>query len=161
MHKLILIAAAAAALALAASASAASPQHFSSTGHDQFIDTQTCSFPIVGDLTDTSDITEFDSPSGTIERLQLHQSSVGTLVGNGVTLTLSEHTQTFVTFVDGAATQAIHVGVLFHIVTPHGTVFQVAGQEIWEVENGFDHTLISFHGVDFGGDDTTFCAAFV
>jgi hypothetical protein len=161
MHKLILIATAAAALALAATAGAASPQHFRFTGHDQFVDTETCSFPIVGDFTNTSDVTEFDSPNGTIERLQLHQSSVGTLVGNGVTLTLSEHTQTFVTFVDGAATQAIHVGVLFHIVTHHGTASQVAGQEVWEVENGFDHTLISFHGVDFSGDDTTFCAAFL
>ena len=112
MHKLTLIAAAAAALALAASAGAASPQHFRFTGHDQFVVTETCSFPIVGDFINTSDVTEFDSPSGTIERLQLHQSSVGTLVGNGVTLKLSEHTQTFVTFVDGAATLAIHVGVL-------------------------------------------------
>lgn len=160
MHKLIVTAAAAAALALAPSAGAGSPQHFRFTGHDQFVDTETCSFPIVGDFTNTTNVTEFDSASGTIERLQLHQSSVGTLVGNGVTLKLSEHTQTFVTFVAGVATQAIHVGVLFHIVTPRGTVFLVAGQEVWEVERGFDHILLSFHGVDFGGDDATFCAAF-
>jgi hypothetical protein len=161
MQRLTVIAAAAAALALAASAGAASPQHFRFTGHDQFVDTETCSFPIVGDLTNTSNVSEFDNARGTIESLQLHQSSVGTLVGNGVTLNLSEHTQTFVTFVAGDATQAIHVGVLFHIVGPNGTVFLVAGQEVWEVESGFDHTLLSFHGVDFGGDDATFCAAFL
>ena len=161
MRKLLVIASTlAGSLTLAASAGAAAPQHFHFTGHDQFVDTESCSFPIVGDFINTTNGTEFDSASGTIERLQLHQSSVGTLVGNGVTLKVSEHTQTFVTFVAGEAAQAIHVGVLFHLTGAGGTVFLVAGQEIWEVENGFDHTLISFHGVDFGGDAAMFCGAF-
>ncbi len=161
MSKLVLIAVgAAAALALVPMAGAAGPQHFAFTSRDHFVDTETCSFPIVGDFTFTNDVTEFDNPDGTIVRLQLHQTNVGTLVGNGVTLKEDEHTQTFVTFVDGSPTQAIHVGVLFHMIAPDGTLFLVAGQEVWEVENGFDHTLISFHGVDFGGDVAAFCAAF-
>ncbi len=160
MRTLSLIAAAAAALALAAAAGAAGPQHFSFTGHDQFVDTETCGFPIVGDFTFTNDVTEFDDANGTIQSLQLHQSTVGTLVANGLTLKESDHTQTFVTFVDGVATHAIHVGTLFHMIGPDGTIFLVAGQEVWEVEHGFDHTLLSFHGVDFGGDVATFCAAF-
>ena len=159
MCKLLVIASVAAVLAIAASAAAAAPQHFRFTTNDHFVDTS-CGFSIVGDFTFTNDITEFDAADGTPVRLQLHQSDVGTLTANGVTLKEKDHTQTFVTFVNGTATQAIHVGTLFHMVGPGGTIFLVAGQEVWEVEGGFDDTLISFHGVDFGGNDAAFCAAF-
>ena len=45
-------------------------------------------------------------------------------------------------------------------VGPGGRVFQIAGREVWEVENGFDHTLISETGVNFDFDPAAFCAAF-
>ena len=82
-------------------------------------------------------------------------------VGNGVTLKEDEHMQTFVTFEDGAATQAEHVGTLLHLVGPNGRLALIAGQEVWEVENGFDHTLIRETGVhlDFSSYPE-FCAAF-
>jgi hypothetical protein len=149
-----------AALALAATAGAAVPRHLTFTSRDQFVDTQTCGFPIAGDFVFTNDVIEFDNADGTPAALQLHQSNVGTLTANGVTLKENEHVQTFVTFVGGSPTQAVHAGVLLHLVGPGGTSFLVAGQEVWEVENGFDHTLLSFHGIDFGGSDATFCAAF-
>jgi hypothetical protein len=46
------------------------------------------------------------------------------------------------------------------MVGPDGTLFLVAGQLVFEVVNGFDGPLITVHGVDFGGDVATFCAAF-
>ena len=82
-------------------------------------------------------------------------------VGNGVTLKENEHTQTFVTFVDGVATQAAHVGTLFHLTGPDGRVALIAGQQVFEVENGFDTNLISEHGVNLDlTSDAAFCAAF-
>ena len=151
----------AAALLTAAATAGAAPQHFRSTFPYQFVDTQTCAFPIVGDFVFTNDGTELDNPDGTIHSLQLHQSNVGTLVGNGVTLKENEHTQTFVTFVDGVATQAAHVGTLFHLTGPGGRVALIAGQQVFEVKNGFDTNLISEHGVNLDlTSDAAFCAAF-
>jgi hypothetical protein len=66
----------AAALLTAAAAAGAAPQHFRSTFPFQFVDTQTCAFPIVGDFVFTNNGTEFDNPDGTIHSLQLHQSNV-------------------------------------------------------------------------------------
>jgi hypothetical protein len=161
MRKSVLLAAVTAILAVAATAAAAEPTHFRSVFPYQFVDTQTCAFPIVGDFVFTNDGTEFDNADGTISSLQLHQSNVGTLTGNSVTLTENEHTQTFVTFVDGAASQAAHVGTLFHLVGPNGRDALVAGQQVFEVENGFDTTLIAEHGVAFDfSSDAAFCAAF-
>jgi hypothetical protein len=72
-----------------------------------------------------------------------------------------EHTQTFVTFADGDATQAIHVGTIVHLVGPNGRLVDIAGQQVFEVEDGFDHTLVSEHGVDFDfASDAALCAAF-
>ena len=84
------------ALVLAVAAAASPPEHFRFQFDDSFVDTQTCSFPIVGTFTFTNDVTQFTD--GRLVDLQLHQSNVGTLVGNGVTLKEDEHTQTFVTF---------------------------------------------------------------
>ena len=149
---------AAVALALSGTAAASPPEHFKNVFPYSFVDTTTCGFPIVGDFVFTNDVTQFTD--GRLVDLQLHQSNVGTLVGNGVTLKENEHTQTFVTFVDGAATQAVHVGTELHMVGPNGRVFLVAGRQVWEVEHGFDHTLISQTGVDLDFDPATFCAAF-
>jgi hypothetical protein len=159
MRTLIAAAAAVAvALALGVTAGASPPEHFKSQFPYSFVDTTTCSFTIVGSFVFTNDGTQFTD--GRLVDLQLHQSNVGTLVGNGVTLKEDEHTQTFVTFENGAATQAVHVGIEFHMVGPAGRVFQIAGRQVWEVEHGFDHTLISETGVDFDFDPATFCAAF-
>jgi hypothetical protein len=161
MRKFVLLAAVAAILTAAATAAAAEPQHFRSVFPYQFVDTQTCAFPIVGDFMFTNYGTEFDNADGTISSLQLHQSNVGTLTGNGVTLTENEHTQTFVTFVDGVASQAVHLGTLLHLVGPNGRDALVAGRQVFEVENGFDTTLISEQGVQFDfSSDAAFCAAF-
>jgi hypothetical protein len=148
-------------LTAAGTAGAAEPQHFRSTFPYQFVDTRSCAFPIVGDFVFKNDGTEFDNPDGTIDSLQLHQSNVGTLTGNGITLKENEHTQTFVTFVDGVATQAKHVGTLLHLTGPGGRVVLIAGQQVFEVQNGFDTNLITEHGVNLDfSSDAAFCAAF-
>jgi len=161
MLRLILLATLAATLILATSAGAAAPQHFRFSFPYHFVDDQTCAFPISVDGVFTSDITEFDNPDGTIAGLQLHQSNVSTGTGNGVTLTENEHTQTFVTFVAGSSTQAVHVGTLLHFVGHDGRVALIAGQQVFTVENGFDKTLLKETGVDLDfASDAAFCAAF-
>jgi len=161
VRTLTVLTVAAALLTAVATAAAAPPQHFRSTFPYQFVDTQTCAFPIVGDFVFTNDGTEFDNPDGTIHSLQLHQSNVGTLVGNGITLKENEHTQTFVTFVDGVATQAAHVGTIFHLTGPGGRLALIAGRQVFEVQNGFDTNLISERGVNLDfSSDAAFCAAF-
>jgi hypothetical protein len=89
----------------------------------------------------TNDVTEWDDANGVPTRLQLHQ--------------------TFVAFVDGNATQAIHVGSIFHMTGPSGRLTLIAGRQLFAVEHGFDHRLISETGVhlDFSSD-AAFCAAF-
>jgi hypothetical protein len=150
------------ALVLAPTAAAApQPVHFRFQFAERFVDTTTCAFPIVGDFVFTNDGTEFFDDTGVIQSLQLHQSHVGTLTGNGVTLREDEHTQTFVTFDAGTATQAVHVGTIHHLVGPTGSLVQIAGQQVFEVENGFDHTLLSQRGVDLDfASDAAVCAAF-
>ena len=161
MRRLILLATVAATSIVASSAAAAAPQHFRFSFPYHFVDDQTCAFPITVDGVFTNDINEFDNPDGTVARLQLHQSNVATSTGNGVTLTENDRTQTFVTFVDGSATQAVHVGTLLHFVGPHGRVALIAGQQVFTVENGFDETLLKETGVDLDfASDAAFCAAF-
>ena len=161
MHKLIVIAAAVAAAAtLTTIAGATPPERGSFTAHDQFVDTETCGFPIVGDFTFTNDNAGFFDSAGTIVRVEVHETTVGTMTANGVTLRESDMENVHVDFVDGSAVLAKHTGSLFHMTGPGGTVFHVAGQLLFEVVNGFDGPLIAAHGVDFGGDESTFCAAF-
>jgi hypothetical protein len=161
MRRSILLVTVAATLILATSAGAAAPQHFRSSFPYHFVDDQTCTFPISVDGVFTNDINEFDNPDGTIVRLQLHQSNVATSTGNGVTLIENERTQTFVTFVGGSATQAVHVGTLLHFVGQDGRVALIAGQQVFTVENGFDKTLLKETGVDLDfASDAAFCAAF-
>ena len=79
MRTLLVVACAvAASLAVCASAAAATPLHDSFTFHDQFVDADTCGFPIVGDIVFTNDITEFSDAAGGPTMLQLHQSTAGT-----------------------------------------------------------------------------------
>ena len=76
-------------LALAGTASAEPPLHDSFSIHLTEVDTQTCSFPVVRDWVFTNDITEFLDADGNLTKVQLHQSSVGTLTANGVSLRLN------------------------------------------------------------------------
>ena len=160
MHRLIVTTlSAAVAFALAASASAAGPLHFNHAEHDLLVD-DTCGFAIVGDIVFTNDVTEFDNPDGTIAGLQLHQTAVGTWTGKNVTLSENDHATIFVAFTDGSPTQAKHAGLSFHLQGPDGKIFQIAGQEVFTVVNGFDRDLIALHGIDIDFDPGTFCAAF-
>ena len=162
MLRWISLATLAATLIVAATAAAATtPQQFRSTFPYHFVDDHTCAFPIAVDGVFTNNVNEFDNPDGTVARLQLHQSNVATSTGNGVTLTENEHTQTFVTFAAGSATQAVHVGTLLHFAGPDGRVALIAGQQVFTVENGFDRTLLKEIGVDLDfASDAAFCAAF-
>jgi hypothetical protein len=161
MRRWILIATVVTTLSVATSAGASAPQHFRFSFPYHFVDDQTCPFPISVDGVFTNDINEFDNPDGTIAGLQLHQSNVATSTGNGVTLTENERTQTFVAFVDGSATQAVHVGTLLHFVGQDGRVALIAGQQVFTVENGFDKTLLKETGLDLDfASDAAFCAAF-
>jgi hypothetical protein len=161
MRTLIVIAAAAAAaLALTGSAGATPPQHGTSTSHDQFVDTQTCGFAIVGDVVFTNDNEAYFDAAGQTTREELHWTTVSTFTANGATVRERDQENVHVDFVDGVPVLSKHVGTLFHMVGPGGTLFLVAGQLVFEVVNGFDGPLIAAHGVDFGGDVSTFCAAF-
>lgn len=161
MRKLFPTAAAVlAAAALAGAAGATAPQHGSFTSHDQFVDTETCGFPIVGDYSFTNDNAAYFDASGQIARVELHETTVGTLTANGVTLRERDSENVHVDFVDGSPVSAMHTGTLFHMVAPDGTLFHVAGQLLFEVVNGFDGPLLKATGVDFGGDVSDFCAAF-
>jgi hypothetical protein len=164
-HRRILVAAFAgailAALGLTATmAVAAPPEHGTFTAHDQFVDTASCGFPIVGDYTFTNENETYFNAAGDITRVELHETTVGTLSANGVTLHESDRENVLVDFVDGTPMFSKHTGTLFHMIGPDGAVFLVAGQLVFEVVNGFDGPLIAAHGVDFGGDLSTFCAAF-
>jgi hypothetical protein len=161
VHKLTLILSAlAGALALAAAAGATPPEHVTFTAHDQFVDTETCNFPIVGDYAFTNDNVGFVDAAGNTTHVELHETTSGTVTANGVTLREHDQENVHVDFVDGVPVISKHVGTLFHMVGPGGTLFLVPGQLVFEVVNGFDGPLIAAHGVDFGGDVSTFCTAF-
>jgi hypothetical protein len=163
---LVLCCAAVASLALAASAGATAPIHDSFTFHDRFVDDDTCSFPIAGDVVFTNDITEFSDASGSPTMLQLHQSSAGTLIANGITLRLNIRETIVVEFLDGIPMRAKHVGLLNSIVGPGGPVFLRTGQALFEVvldpASGFyvDGIMIARHGLRDVFDPVSFCAAF-
>ncbi len=148
------------ALTLTLSAGATPPQHRTVTTRNQFIDTETCGFPIIGDYTFTNDNVALQDAAGTTTGVEIHQTTVGTLTGNGVTLREHDQENAHIDFVDGVPVLSTHVGTFFHMVGPDGTLFLVAGQLVFEVVNGFDGPLITVHGVDLGGDVATFCAAF-
>jgi hypothetical protein len=166
MRKLALLAALAAGFAAAAAAAAAPPVFETFTFRDHFVDTGTCGFPVAGDVVFTNDATSFRDAAGNEIGLQLHQSLVGTLTANGVTL--REHVQEtiFVEFVDGIPVVAKHVGVLDSIVGPGGPVFLRTGQAVFAVVfdpvSGFyvDGPRIARHGVRADFDPVAFCAAF-
>ena len=159
MRMLVLASAAAASLVLVAVAAAAPPVHDSFTVHDQFVDADTCAFPVAGDVTFTNDITEwFDD--GVIDTLHLHQTTAGTLSAKGTTLKLNIRETIIVEFENGVAVTAKHVGLLNSIVGPGGPVFLRTGQALFEVVGGLDGPLIARHGLRDVFDPVEFCAAF-
>jgi hypothetical protein len=158
---LVLLTIAVALLALTGTATAEPPLHDSFSIHLTDVDTQTCSFPVVRDWDFTNDIAEFPDADGNLTRLLLHQSSVGTLTGNGVTLRLNIRETIMVEFAGGIPVTAKHVGELDYIGGSHGQpVFHRAGQAVFQVVNGRDGPLIARHGLRDDLDPVEFCAAF-
>lgn len=161
MRKLFtIVGAAVSALVFAAVASATPPVHDSFTFHDQFVDTDTCAFPVTGDTVFTNDVKEAFDADGVLTTVQLHQSTVGSFTANGTTLKVNIRETILVEFVDGVAVTAKHVGLLDSIVGPGGPIFHRSGQALFEVVGGFDGPLIARHGLRDVFDPVEFCAAF-
>jgi hypothetical protein len=163
---LVLASAAAASLVLAAAAGATPPVHDSFSFHDQFVDTDTCVFAVAGDIVFTNDITGFSDAAGVPTKLQLHQSTDGTLTANGVTVKVTVRETIMVDFEAGVPVRAKHVGLLNSIVGPGGPIFHRTGQALFEVvfdpATGFfvDGPLIARHGLRDVLDPVELCAAF-
>jgi hypothetical protein len=166
MRKLAVIASVLGALSFAATTTAAPPIHDEFTVHQTIVDTATCGFAVVQDWDFTNNITEFVDGDGTTTALQLHQSSVGTLSGNGTKLRLNIRETILVDFEDGVEVRAKHVGVLDSIIGPGGPVFLRTGQATFEVvfdpDLGFfvDGPVLARHGLRADFDPVAFCAAF-
>jgi hypothetical protein len=166
MRKLIAIVSVLGALSLAATTAAAPPVHDTFTVHRTTTDTTTCSFPVVQDWDFTNRTTALLDADGSLTGLQLHQSSVGTLTGNGTTLRLNIRETILVDFVDGIPVRAKHVGVLDSIVGPGGPVFLRTGQAtfavVFDPDLGFyvDGPVLARHGLRADFDPVAFCAAF-
>jgi hypothetical protein len=149
------------ALLAAAPAAAVPPLHDRFTIHVVDVDTETCSFPVVREFDFTNRITEFPDDAGLPAKLQLHQSTVGTLTANGTTLRLNIRETIMVEFVDGIPVRAKHVGQLDYIGGSHGQpVFHRTGQAVFEVVGGLDGPLIARHGLRADFDPVAFCASF-
>ena len=153
--------AAVALLGFVGSAAAEPPIHDSFSIHLTDVDTQTCDFPVVRDWVFTTHDTAFVDTEGTITALQLHQSSVGRLTGNGVSLRLNIRETTMIDFAGGVPVTAKHVGQLDYIGGSQGQpVFHRTGQEVREVVGGLDGPLIARHGLRDDFDPVAFCASF-
>ena len=166
MRKLAIIVSVLGALGFATAAVAAPPFHDQFTVHLTSVDTGTCDFAVVQDWDFTNAITEFVDADGKTTGLQLHQSSVGTLNGNGITLRLNIRETILVDFEDGVPVRAKHVGVLDSIVGPGGPVFLRTGQAtfavVFDPDLGFyvDGPVIARHGLRADFDPVALCAAF-
>jgi hypothetical protein len=148
-------------LGFAGTAGAVPPIHDSFSVHLTDVDTETCSFPVVRDWDFTNAETAFFDADGDVTKVQLHQASVGTLTGNGVTLRLNIREKIMLEFAGGVPVTAKHVGQLDYIGGSHGQpVFHRTGQAVFEVVGGFDGPLIARHGLRDDFDPVEFCAAF-
>ena len=164
MLKLLSLIAASVSLAtvVASPAGATPPFHDTFSVHLTDVDTQTCSFPVVRDWVFTNTETDFVDAQGSVTKVQLHQSSVGTLTGNGVTLRLNIRETIMLEFAGAVPVTAKHVGQLDYIGGSGGQpVFHRTGQAIFEVVGGFDGPLIARHGLRDDFDPVAFCAAFL
>jgi hypothetical protein len=167
MHKLITLACVIlATLLLTSVAQAVAPDHETFEFPYSYVDTDTCGFPIAVEGFFTNMIIDSSLATGT-GTTELHQSDVATLSANGVTLRVDDHYTIFVTWLDGVATSAKHVGVLDNISGPNGGhIFLRTGQAVYEVvfdpDLGFyvDGPLVTRHGLRDNFDAAEFCAAF-
>jgi len=132
----------------------------------QFVDTETCGFPVAGDFVFTNDIADFFDKQGVETQLQLHQSDVGTYTAHGVTLRENDHYTIIVDFLDGVPVTAKHVGGLDEIIGPGGPIFHRTGVDeyavVFDPSSGFymDGPRILRHGLRDNFDPAEFCAAF-
>jgi hypothetical protein len=167
MHKLFALAyAAIAALSVAATAAAAAPGKETLTFPYAYVVTD-CGFPISVEGVFTSTIIDFTEGGTGTGTLQLHQSNVGTLTGNGTTLRVHQRFTIFVQYENGVPLTSKHVGVLDSITGPNGEqIFFRTGQALYEVVFdpvlGFyvDGPLITRHGIRDDLDPAELCAAF-
>ena len=166
MQKLAFLVALAASLVVVASpAGAVPPIHDTFSEHVVDVDAATCSFPVARDFVFTNDITEFVDSGGMTTKLQLHQSTVGTLTANGKTLRLNLRETIMLDFADGIPVTAKHVGQLDFIGGAGKAVFHRTGQALFQVvfdpNLGFfvDGPLIARHGLRDDFDPIAFCAA--
>ena len=154
------------AFAGAAGATAAAPEKDTFAFPYEYVDSDTCGFAIKVDGVFTNTIIDSSAATGT-GTLEFHQSNVATMIGMGTTLRVDDHYTIFVTWVDGVAVRAKHVGVLDDIRGPNGErVFFRTGQATYKVvldpDSGFyvDGPLVTRHGVRDDFDAAAFCAAF-
>jgi hypothetical protein len=154
-----------AALSVTAVASAASPEKETFTFPYAYVATD-CGFQVAVEGVFTNRIVDHTDATGT-GTLELHQSDAATLTANGVTLRANSHYTIIVTWVDGVAITAKHVGLLDSITGQNGEhLFFRTGQAVYEVVfdpmSGFyvDGPLVSRHGIRDDFDLSEFCAAF-
>jgi opacity protein-like surface antigen len=158
---LTLATAAVTALTAVAAAGAVPPVQDTFTAHVVDVDTETCSFPVARDFVFANNATAFFDGEGNITKLQLHQSTVGTLTANGITLRVNIRETIMVEFAGGIPVTAKHVGQLDYIGGSRGQpVFHRTGQAVFQVIGGFDGPLIARHGLRDDFDPIAFCAAF-
>lgn len=149
--KLVSVLAATITLAIAAPARATPPLHESFGG--PITAENPCSFPVVGDLFFTNDVTTFFDDQGNVTSLQLHQTLTGTVSAHGTTLRFNTHDQIFVDFSAGTVKE---VGVLDSIIGPNGPIFFRTGFALSDLATG---ARIARHGVLDFFDPAEFCAA--
>jgi len=154
------------ALAGAAGATAAAPEKDTFVSPYAYVDADTCGFAITVEGVFTNTIIDSSAATGT-GTLELHQSNVAKLTAGGTTLRVEDHYTILVTWVDGVAVSAKHVGVLDDVRGPNGErVFFRTGQAVYQVVldpvTGFyvDGPLVTRHGVRADFDASAFCAAF-
>jgi hypothetical protein len=167
MLKLLPVAIAlAAVLVIVTPAAADPPAHDAFSVHIVDVDSETCSFPVERDFVFTNKVTEFSDGDGAMRKLQLQQTTKGTLTANGTTLRLHIRETIMVEFEGGIPVTAKHVGLLDYIGGRGGAVFHRTGQAVFAVvfdpELGFyvDGPLLARHGLRDDFDAAAFCAAF-
>jgi hypothetical protein len=164
MRRLAVLAAVVAGVA-PATAAAVPPFHDTFTVHIVDVDTGTCTFPVTREWDFTNRVTDYVEQDGLPQKLQLHQSSVGTISANGNTLRLDLRETIMVDFVNGIPVTAKHVGKLDFIGGAGQAVFHRSGQATFQVvfdpNSGFfvDGPLIARHGLRDDFDPVAYCEA--
>lgn len=146
-------------------AAAVPPFHDTFTDHVVDVDVDTCTFPVTRDFDFTNRISDYVEQNGLPKKLQLHQSTVGTISANGNTVRLDIRETIMVEFENGIPVSAKHVGKLDFIGGGGQAVFHRSGQAVFEVvfdpNSGFfvDGPLTARHGLRADFDPVALCAA--